>query len=264
MTKLTRKILASLLLLTLFCSIAPLTAYAQTDITAAFTDANFLAEVYRTIGKTAPEPIFDTDVEKITTLSVGGKNIQNLAGVAYFTALTRLQCSHNQLTELPALPSGVKYLFCDYNQLTGVNLLGLQLAFFDGRYNNIECLDDFRNVSYRGGTAYFLPQSIPVRPYARDVTALRNQLEIAKNTKRGVFTLGKDWQNLQTAIAEAQQVLDNEFAATEQLYEQKDNLANAVKIVEHRTFFTAISDFFNWFFGGLFRRKFQSPPSYLL
>ncbi|MDR0304632.1 MAG: hypothetical protein LBH98_07715 [Chitinispirillales bacterium] len=38
---------------------------AATDITAKFTDQNFKAVVYETIGKTSPTAILDSDVNKI-------------------------------------------------------------------------------------------------------------------------------------------------------------------------------------------------------
>jgi len=74
---------------------------AGTDITDKFTDSNFRAAVYETIGKAAPEPILDTDVAGITILEVEGKNILSLAGLEHFTDLVTLNCSNTSLQYFP-------------------------------------------------------------------------------------------------------------------------------------------------------------------
>ena len=113
---LTAAIALSLLALT------PLTASAAVDITAAFTDTAFKAEVHKAIGKTAPAPILDTDAADVTVLDMYGGSkydgaskrwigqgpIKNLNGLEYFTGLTRLDCGGNQIASLPALPSNLK------------------------------------------------------------------------------------------------------------------------------------------------------------
>jgi len=53
--------------------IAAAIAFGQTDITNKFIDANFKAVVYEKIGKTAPAPIYDSDVSGIIRLDVEGK-----------------------------------------------------------------------------------------------------------------------------------------------------------------------------------------------
>ena len=107
----------------LFAGLSPVALAAPSDITDKFTDQNFRAEVYKILLKTAPEPIYDTDVKGLQGLWIAGKDIQNLAGVEYFVGLVFLNCSYNQLTSLPALPSGLKQLNCHYNQLTSLPAL---------------------------------------------------------------------------------------------------------------------------------------------
>jgi len=93
------------------------------DITADFTDANFLAAVYEHIGKTAPSPIFDYDVNGSNTpLYAYNRNITNLAGIQHFTSLTDLNLQGNQLTNLD-LSSNLA--------LTGLNISGNQLTSLD-------------------------------------------------------------------------------------------------------------------------------------
>jgi len=78
--------------------IAAGSAVGQTSITAKFIDPSFRSAVYRSIGKTAPEPILDSDVSGITRLDVLGA--LDLSGIEYFTALTSLRCIYCGLTTL--------------------------------------------------------------------------------------------------------------------------------------------------------------------
>ena len=87
------------------------------DITDKFTDVAFRAKVYELIGKTAPEPIYDTDVAGIEELSVVGFWYESLAGLEYFTGLVKLECIFTGITALPSLPLGLEILDCIGNQL---------------------------------------------------------------------------------------------------------------------------------------------------
>jgi Leucine-rich repeat (LRR) protein len=94
-----------------------------TDITAEFTDDNFLAAVYNAINKTAPNPIYETDVSDIKSLDVSDNSIASLSGIAYFTALTELYCYKNQLTSLDVSSnSALTHLNCSFNQLTSLDV----------------------------------------------------------------------------------------------------------------------------------------------
>jgi len=113
-----KKLLSFLLAVGLLCGVGAVMSHAAVDITEEFTNLNFRAAVYETIGKTAPETIFDTDVQSIWHLNVEDRNIQSLAGIDYFTSLRHLYCSFNRLTQLPMLPPGLETLRCWVNQLT--------------------------------------------------------------------------------------------------------------------------------------------------
>jgi len=142
--------LSAALAVLLLCFALPLMAGAAgIDITADFTDPNFRVKVYRQIGKTAPEPIYDTDVAGITYLDLQWSNIASLAGLEHFVGLKQLDCSSiglvqlpdlpaglerlrchdNELTALPSLPAGLKELDCSFNQLTAVDVTGLALEW---------------------------------------------------------------------------------------------------------------------------------------
>ena len=160
----TKRILSILLTLATclgLLAIVPLTAHAEgVDITAAFTDPNFRAAVYEEIGKTAPEPIYDTDVAEVTWLFLYNKDIQSLAGLEYFIDLRYLRCDNNQLTSLPtlpdslenlncrinsltvlpALPAGLEILNCTDNQLTSLPALPAGLENLDCHYNQLTAL----------------------------------------------------------------------------------------------------------------------------
>ena len=126
--------------------------HSPTDITDDFSDLNFREAVYMEIGKTAPEPILDTDVAWITMLSAANSNVKSLSGLEHFSSLTnlfchtnrleslpealpprltQLECSENMLTSLPTLPSGLITLSCWDNQL--VSLPELPSSLYDLR-----------------------------------------------------------------------------------------------------------------------------------
>ena len=75
---------------------------------------------------------FDTDnqgyltaeqVAGVKTISCYGKSIASLKGVEYFTALTWLYCSNNQLTALDVSKNtALATLFCQFNQLTTLDV----------------------------------------------------------------------------------------------------------------------------------------------
>ena len=63
-------------------------------------DPNFYAAVLEILDKPDGYVITSADVEGITNLDVNDLNIADLTGIEYFTALTELSVSNNQLTEL--------------------------------------------------------------------------------------------------------------------------------------------------------------------
>jgi Leucine-rich repeat (LRR) protein len=71
----------------------------------------------------------------ITQLIVSGRSITNLSGIEGFTRLRTLDCSSNQLTSLPTLPSSLTSLSCGLNRLTTLPALPSGLTFL-GCFNN--------------------------------------------------------------------------------------------------------------------------------
>ena len=99
--------------------------YEAAPITADFTDPNFLAEVRSTISKPIGD-IFASDVAGITVLNVENKNIESLAGIEHFTALSMLICDNNRLETLDVSSLiNLNMLACSSNRLTLLNVSDL-------------------------------------------------------------------------------------------------------------------------------------------
>lgn len=99
--------------------------YEPAPITADFTDPRFLAEIRSTISKPTGD-IFASDVAGITVLNLENKNIESLAGIEHFTALSILICDNNRLTLLDVGSlSNLNMLACSSNRLTLLNVSGL-------------------------------------------------------------------------------------------------------------------------------------------
>ena len=93
------------------------------DITSTnFPDENFrnwvLEQYYGQDGKLTMD-----EIRKITSISMNEKNISTLKGIEYFTSLTYLNCSSNQLTSLDVSKNtALTLLYCNSNQLTSLDL----------------------------------------------------------------------------------------------------------------------------------------------
>ncbi|MCL2539788.1 MAG: hypothetical protein FWE66_05560, partial [Oscillospiraceae bacterium] len=107
------------------------------DISADFTDPSFRTAIYELTGITYGDSIFITDIEDIEELLIDGRNIESLAGIAHFAALTDLDCSGNALTSLD-LTDNVELVNvdCSGNALTSLDLTdNMELV-------NVDCSDN--------------------------------------------------------------------------------------------------------------------------
>ena len=79
-------------------------------------------------------------IEAITSLDLSNKNITNLTAIKYFTALTHLSCSGNQLTSLDlSANTALTELNCSDNQLTSLDLpTNIDLSFEDNRLTSLD------------------------------------------------------------------------------------------------------------------------------
>ena len=100
-------------------------------------DANFVAYLQLNYPTCMNGNLMDTTCTNITSdayLNVSAQNISDLTGLQYFTGLTDLYCSNNQLTDLPSLPANLLILACSDNQLT--SLPNLPVNIYDLNCNN--------------------------------------------------------------------------------------------------------------------------------
>ena len=116
------------LALTALLGILPAMADVVFDETN-FPDANFrqyLKDNFSSKGFTTEGVTITTaNLNSITSINCSSKSIASLKGIEYFTALTSLDCSYNQLTELNMTQNAdVKTLNCYRNQLTALNVTG--------------------------------------------------------------------------------------------------------------------------------------------
>ena len=111
------------LLLSLFAMLMATAAWADVMINATnFPDANFrnwvLSQEYGLDGK-----LSSTELANVTSIYVCLEHIQSLKGIEYFTALTELECSNNELTALDVSKNTkLTELFCSDNQLTALDV----------------------------------------------------------------------------------------------------------------------------------------------
>ena len=120
-----KRVLAVVVVLLLVCGVIPFSAAADagTEITAAFTDPQFLAAVYEWIGKTPGTPIYEADVAEIGYLGLYDLGIKDLSGLEYFTALMDFQCGGNPLSELDvSRNTQLMYLSCYRHNLTTIDV----------------------------------------------------------------------------------------------------------------------------------------------
>ena len=78
-------------------------------------------------------------IEAVTSLNINDKNLTDISGIEYFTQLTELNCSNNQLTALPVEKlTNLTSLYCINNQLTALLVGNLtQLKNLSCSYNQL-------------------------------------------------------------------------------------------------------------------------------
>ncbi len=98
-------------------------AWADVEINETnFPDANFrswvLNQSYGTDGI-----LTDNEIAGVTSINVSSNYVKNMQGIEFFTALTNLDCSYNQLTSLDVSKNtALTILNCNGNKLTSLDL----------------------------------------------------------------------------------------------------------------------------------------------
>ena len=104
-----------------------------------FPDANFRGCLVRTFTKGY---LNSNDVNNTKTINASGEYISNLQGIGYFSKLENFDCSENQLSSLPTLPSTLKTFRCGDNQLTSLPTLPSTLKILSCENNRIASLSN--------------------------------------------------------------------------------------------------------------------------
>lgn len=112
--------------ITLLCLLIAMNFASKAQNSVTIPDANFVIWLTAHIPSAMNGNLMDTSSTAVTTLTsieLTGLNITNLSGIQYFDSLIFLECSDNQLTSLPSLPSKLNELKCLNNQLTSIPAL---------------------------------------------------------------------------------------------------------------------------------------------
>ena len=107
-------------LLTLLVTLLAATAaHADVVINATkFPDATFRNYVSTYYDRNGDGVMSNSELAAVTTMDVSGQGINNLVGIEYFTALTSLNCSNNNIQDLTLRElTGLQSLACYNNQL---------------------------------------------------------------------------------------------------------------------------------------------------
>ena len=124
------------------------------EIGVAIDATNFPDETFRTYVKenidTTPDDILTvSEREQVTIIDVLSRGISDLTGVEYFTALQRLFCSNNNLTELDvSRNTALQTLWCSSNNLTVLDVRqNPSLKWLHCYNNNLTALDLSQNTA---------------------------------------------------------------------------------------------------------------------
>jgi Leucine-rich repeat (LRR) protein len=112
-------------------------------------DANFAAAIRAVCPlciTASPSNNLTATAATTTSLDVSNKTISNLTGINGFTNLRTLNCSQNQLTSLPALPTTLTNLNCGINQLASLPTLPAGLQILTCYVNALTSLPTLPNV----------------------------------------------------------------------------------------------------------------------
>ena len=115
---------------------------------ANFPDANFRTYISTLTGVSVGSTISDAKLANVKEISADHLEISSLQGIEYFTELTELHCSDNQLTSLDVRwNTKLTSLNCNYNQLTSLDLgRNTKLEQLRCIHNNLTSLSVSNNI----------------------------------------------------------------------------------------------------------------------
>ena len=88
----------------------------------------------------------DSLPDDTTVIDISNKELTVIPDLSRFTKLKQLDCSHNQLTSLPALNDKLETLQCSYNNLTSLPVLNKNLEKLYCYYNHLTSLPAFNET----------------------------------------------------------------------------------------------------------------------
>ena len=132
-----KKLLFSLLLINF-------TVFAQEINLYPIEDSNLLSYLQGMHPQTIVNDSLDVNATGgiETLLLINDLNLTSIDGIQYFNDLTYLDCSSNQLTTLPELPSGLTYLDCGDNEITSLPELPSSLTELHCSSNQLTSLPE--------------------------------------------------------------------------------------------------------------------------
>ncbi|MCR5803774.1 MAG: DUF4214 domain-containing protein [Clostridia bacterium] len=115
-------------------------------ISDIFADKNLQAWVKENVDSNKDGKLSQTEINAVTDIVVSNMDISDMTGISVFTNLTKLNCAHNDLTELDLTGlTALTEIDCSYNQLTVFNAKSSK---------DLEVLN-CRSNKLKNGMAYF-------------------------------------------------------------------------------------------------------------
>ena len=120
------------------------------NLTIQFKDPNFLkALIAENVDDDGDGQITVNEAKAVKSLEISSSDIKEMPEIRYFTALTRLDCDYNQLTDLDVCNNtALTWLECDNNQLTYLDISkNSALKKLWCNYNQLTSLDVSNNTA---------------------------------------------------------------------------------------------------------------------
>jgi len=149
-------------------------SFAPEDGIVDFPDANLEAVIRKAIGKPTG-PIYDSDLEGLTSLSAIYKDIADLTGLEHCINLTWLDLRNNRISDISAVAglTSLTYLNLDYNSISDISHLA-NLTNLKWLYLSRNMISDISPLSNLTGLLflYIHTNQISVLPPLPNLTSL--------------------------------------------------------------------------------------------
>ena len=138
-------------------------------------------------------------ITNATIIDVHSKNISDLTGIQYFDRLEKLYCLGNNLTFLPALPMGLKYLLCEQNNIGSLPPLPATLTWLLCQSNQLTVLPALPNTLTLLDCSWNQLISLPTLSKSlTDLVCSNNQLTALPPLPASLYYIRCDFNQLNT------------------------------------------------------------------